>query len=174
MSELICSNPKTYALSKNKKYNTIHETEKMVTVVNDKGIAANYHKDLFTNEVTWEINDEILQFNNGNRISLTDSLSTSTISCGISEHSEINDLVASIVNNIEDDEKQLDCFVDVLNFYKTRNAMVLFSTAIEEGIGAEVNRLFEHAEHEVNMDTSDNLINPNSGNRIAMWTLYRD
>jgi len=119
--KVICINPKTYSLTKNKEYEILKSIDNRNTIINDNGKTQSYGTSLFEEPVpkivesttadvleslSFGMNEEgvILMTIDGEEISFDDNLAeeSTEISCGIQQISNINVLFENIVENVPD------------------------------------------------------------------------
>jgi len=193
-------NPKNYALTKDKEYNTEYSNGDFYTIINDKGKEARYHIDLFKkviketesleeifktlkinsagNMATFTFNDKSVSIKCSNL-----NISSTTISCGIYQVQGVNNLYSVIksgVNKILSYNNKTKKWIKELSEIifrrslasqiKSRGQMCLFYII---STNRSVKGLSEILSNMQGLAATANGINPNSKNNISLWSFEK-
>lgn len=200
MKQVRCVNPKHYKLTLNSQY-LVEEDGDFYKLTNDNGKNVRYAQDLFE-DVQVVVQQPVIpepprrteqdcinSINvNGRIISYTDidnnnisfewnyGYSDTSISCGINQLYRIDDLMDSILDNVNTDDNDFEDLIKEL-FVRTlksvistkENRFVLISTAYND----EYEDFYSYLD-ELSQVETEWLENPNSGNEIKMWTINNE
>lgn len=200
MKQVRCVNPKNYKLTLNSQY-LVEEDGDFYLVINDNGKNVRYSQDLFE-DVQVVVQQPVIpepprrteqdcinSINiNGRIISYTDidnnnisfewnyGYADTNISCGISQLYRIDNLITSILSNVNTNDNDFEDLIKEL-FVRTLksvistmdNRFVLISTAYSD----ECEDFYHYLSNLSHVET-EWLENPNSGNEIKMWTINND
>jgi hypothetical protein len=162
---------KKYNLTSDKSYETIHENDEFYTVINDKGFAGNYKKELFEviPEFSFNTNNGILTINGQSFGEIREILITSStnISCGINQWSGIDGLISCINEEISEEDTIAilkACFRQLIS-NQLNISMLLMSTTVSGD-----NHLVTEALSDWEVITQTGR-NGNSGNDIILWVI---
>lgn len=179
-----CINKKNYNLTLNKEYNPISESTTMYAIINDKGLAANYNKELFENLAVptpvipvFIVNDRTITCDQDAHVHVSLEVNDLNISCGIDQISGINNMCENLreVENASENQRK-EAFKRVLNnCLREEHAMSLLSTNITDNedtvnfVSECLNELVENGS--ISEVTTIENHNSNSGNQIVLWVL---
>lgn len=176
-----CINPKVYNLTAGKEYEVISESNRFYTVVNDTGSAFSYSKELFEVETPIPVEEPLnieIQNINGHRYSIRTNKHETTrvtferagtsISCGINQFYNVNELVDEILHTYREDAIEVlkALFTHVLTLYVYKFALISTNITDNEDVIEALDKVLGDHQHEG--------LNPNSDNDIALWVVDRE
>ena len=199
----ICTNPKNYKLTQGKVYEILDEEDGYFLLVNDSNKTVRYYSDLFgdVEEAVEEVappppparteadvisslnvtyNNNICTVNyvdlNNNTVNFTTAsinVSTSSISCGIHQMYNINNVLSSIDNNVNTDEDDLlELRKEIvkrvtslfIRYHRGNSRWMLMSTNNDDSYEDYFEVFDSLAQTNLGWEN-----NPNSGNEIKLW-----